>query len=209
MQIGDAVSIRKCGPLPEVVGESAEIVSLKVYDFERYTVYPVWAKITTGKRKGKVYGFQCGEVAPRPRRYKEVAMETAIARRLEEILKKVTTIEDVAEIERVVNEVKGNILTERALGFWEGKNPCWDMFHCPDAIKKECPAFQYHQLPCWQIEGTYCKLLDASPEGTASDICHVCRVYNKWGGHEPIEIKLRGKGSDIKLSQVMKHLTLP
>jgi hypothetical protein len=209
MQVGDKVSIAKCGSIPEVVSESAEIVSLKIQDFERYTVYPVWAKITTGKRRGKVYGFQYDELTPAPRRDKEVVMETAMARRLEEILKRVTTIEDVAEIERVVSEVKGNILTEQALGFWEGKTPCWDMFHCPDAIKKECPAFQYHTLPCWQIEGTYCKLLDARPEGTASDICHVCRVYGKWGGQEPIEIKLRGKGSGIKMSQVMKHLALP
>ncbi|HEY56004.1 MAG TPA: hypothetical protein G4N90_01050 [Dehalococcoidia bacterium] len=209
MKIGDTVGIKNANSLPDVVGESAEIVGLRTQEFEKYTVYPVWARMTTGERKGKIYGFQYGEVELPPRRYKEVTMEPEVVKRLEEVLKGVTTIEDVAEIERAIGEVKGNILTEPALGFWEGKTPCWDMFHCPDAIKKECPAFRYRTLPCWQIEGTYCKLLDSEPQGMDTDICHVCRAYEKWGHREPIEIKLRGKGSNVKMSQVMKHLALP
>jgi hypothetical protein len=209
MKIGDTVSIKECNPLPDVVGESAKIVGLQTQEFEKYTAYPVWVRITTGARKGNFYGFRYAEVTLTPRRYKEVTMETEIVKRLEEVMKGITTIEDVAEIERAISEVKGSILTEPSLSFWEGKTPCWDMFHCPDAIKKECPAFSYRTLPCWQIEGTYCKLLDSGPQGMDTDICHVCRVYEKWGCREPIEIKLRGKGSNIKMCQIMKHLALP
>lgn len=80
--------------------------------------------------------------------------------------------------------------------FWHGKTPCWEMCHCPESIKNQCPAYRYPLLPCWEIEGTYLKLSDDGSRGDDTSICQVCRVYKKYGQGNPIEIKLRGKGLD-------------
>jgi hypothetical protein len=114
--------------------------------------------------------------------------------RAKELLERVVTAEEVAEIEQVIEEAKGKILLEPSLGFWEGKTPCWEMFRCPEEIRSECPAFKYRSLPCWEVEGTYCKLYDYGAKGDGTDICQDCRVYKRWGHGEPIEIKLCGKG---------------
>jgi len=86
------------------------------------------------------------------------------------------------------------MMMKTALGFWGGKTPCWEIFCCPETIRDECPAFKYRNLPCWQIEGTYCKLLDYGQRGDSTDICWVCQVYKRYGNGEPIEIKHFGKG---------------
>ena len=44
--------------------------------------------------------------------------------------------------------------------FQETESACWETCHCPSMIKNECPATKYTYLPCWEIEGTYCKLND-------------------------------------------------
>ena len=62
MRVGDAVRIRECGSIPEAVGEKAEIVDLQIQQYEKYRVYPIWAKIISGERAGKVYGFHEGKV---------------------------------------------------------------------------------------------------------------------------------------------------
>jgi hypothetical protein len=111
-----------------------------------------------------------------------------------ELLERVVTAEEVAEIEQIIEEAKGKILLEPSLGFWEAKTPCWEMFRCPEEIRSECPAYKYRSLPCWEIEGTYCKLYDYGAKGDGTDICQHCRVYKRWGHGEPIEIKLCGKG---------------
>ena len=120
-----------------------------------------------------------------------------VTEQVEEIVKSVTTVEEIAEIERIIGEAKGKILPEPALGFWEGKTPCWEMFRCPEAMKTECPAFKYRSLPCWQIEGTYSKIYDYGAKGDGTDICQMCRVYKRWGHGESIEIKLFGKGIEL------------
>jgi len=212
MKMGDTVRIKEC-PVAELVGENAEIVELQMQEFERYRVYPIWAEITSGEHKGKFYGFKYDEVEILPKVYepqgtsnkrREETMGKKVIEQVEEIVKDVTTVEEIAEIERVIGEVKGKILPEPALGFWEGKTPCWEMFRCPEAMKNECPAFKYRSLPCWQIEGTYCKLYDYGAKGDGTDICQVCRVYKRWGHGEPIEIKLLGKGFDTALKSVSK-----
>jgi hypothetical protein len=209
MKVGDIVRIKKCNSLPDVVGEGAEIASMQIQEFEKYTVYPVWVRMTTGERRGKIYGFQYDEVEVPPGAYGRQIMKTEVAKQWEELLKGVTTLEDIAEIERAINEVKGNILAEPASGFWEGKTPCWEMLHCPEPIKNECSAFKHQTLPCWQIEGTYCKVLNQGIEGTGTDICRVCRVYRRWESGEPLEIKLSGRGANLNLPKVLKHLALP
>jgi len=203
MKIGDMVKIKGCDSIPEVAGESGRIVGMRK-ETDIYAVYPLWVQVTSGERKGKIYGFQHGEVAVLPKAYKAVeisavkeqaeSVKTKVAEQVEELLRGVTTVEQLAEVERVINEVKGKVLAEPALGFWEGKTPCWEMLRCPEPMKKECPAFKYRTLPCWQIEGTYSKLLDYGQRGDSTDICQVCRVYKRYGHGEPIEIKLHGKG---------------
>lgn len=203
MKIGDMVKIKKCDSIPEVVGSNADIVDMQIQEFEKYTVYPLWVKVTSGERKGKIYGFGYDEVEILPRAYEaQIAskrggvetVKTKVVEQVEELLRGVTTVEEIAEVERAINEAKGKVLVEPALGFWEGKTPCWEMFRCPEAMRNECPAFKYRTLPCWQIEGTYCKLLDYGQRGDGTDICQVCRVYKRWGHGEPIELKLFGKG---------------
>ena len=203
MKIGDAVKIGECDSIPELMGGSAEIVEMQMQEFEEYRVYPIWAKMTSGERAGKIYGFKYNEVEILPKGDKpkdinyerrEETMKKKVIEQVEKIVKDVTTVEEIAEIERAISEAKGKILPEPTLGFWEGKTPCWEMFRCPEAMRNECPAFKYRSLPCWQIEGTYCKLYDYGAKGDGTDICQVCRVYKRWGHGEPIEIKLLGKG---------------
>jgi len=80
--------------------------------------------------------------------------------------------------------------------FWQGKTPCWQMCHCPEAIRNECPATKYPSYPCWEIEGTYLKLNDDGNRGDDISICQVCRVYKRYGQGKPIKIRLFGKGVD-------------
>ena len=121
-------------------------------------------------------------------------MKTTIAEQMEEILRGVSTVEEIAEMEKAIEEAKGKITIEPASGFWAGKTPCWEMFRCPEEVREECPAFKYRSTPCWEIEGTYCKLFDYGAKGNGTEICQYCRVYKRWGQDKPTEIKLRGKG---------------
>jgi len=131
-------------------------------------------------------------------------MKTKVIEQIEGIVKDITTVEEIAEIARIIAEAKGKILPEPTLGFWEGKTPCWEMFRCPEAIKTECPAFKYRSLPCWEIEGTYSKLDDHGATGLDTSICEICRVYKRCGHGEPIQIKLFGKGIDTSLKSIVK-----
>jgi len=194
MRIGCKLTIKKCEALPEVVGEGGEIVDMQIQEFEKYATYPVWVKILTGERKGKVYGFRYDEVVVVPQAWPERMIKTEMAKRLEDLLRGITTVEEIVEIDKAIREVKGRILTKEPVGFWEGKVPCWEMLRCPEKIRDECPAFRHQGLPCWQIEGTYSKLHGGGQKGCNTDICRVCRVYKRWGQGEPIEIKLFDKG---------------
>jgi hypothetical protein len=107
-----------------------------------------------------------------------------------------TTHMPVLAREEAVTEAPVAILT-RQFDFWANRQPCWEKCHCPEDIRTECPATTYRFLPCWQIEGTYCKLDDSSTRGDDISICQVCRVYKKYGNGEPIEIKLMGKGMNV------------
>jgi hypothetical protein len=85
------------------------------------------------------------------------------------------------------------------LGFWHDRRPCWEMCHCPEKIRNECPAMKYTRFPCWEIEGTYLKLSEDRQTGTDTSLCQVCRVYKRYGGNQPIVLKLLGKGIDSYL----------
>lgn len=194
MKTGGTVRIKKCDALPELVGEGAEVVEMQTQDIERYATYPIWAKVTSGERTGKVYGFYHDEVELLPKVHPPKATTTKLDEQLEEILSGITSIDEITEVERAISEVKGKIMAEPGQGFWEEKAPCWEMLRCPEEIRNECPAFKHQGIPCWQIEGTYCKLHCDGEKGHNTDICRVCRVYKRWGQDEPIEIKLVGKG---------------
>jgi hypothetical protein len=87
-------------------------------------------------------------------------------------------------------------------GFWADKQPCWEKCHCPELIRAECPATKYQFLPCWEIEGTYCKLDNHGSMGADTSICQVCRVYRKYGNGKPITLKLYGKGMNVSVNEV-------
>jgi hypothetical protein len=84
--------------------------------------------------------------------------------------------------------------------FWTGKTPCWEMCYCPPAIRDECPAFNDRLIPCWETEGTFCKLkkeADGAVTGTDTTICETCRVHRIYGDVKPVELKFSGKGFGI------------
>ena len=93
---------------------------------------------------------------------------------------------------------------ETSTSFWVDKQPCWEKCHCPEVIKSECPATVYQFLPCWEIEGTYCKLDDHGATGNDTSICEVCRVYKKYGNGAPIKLKLMGKGINTSIENLGK-----
>jgi hypothetical protein len=121
-------------------------------------------------------------------------MDEKIRKQVEQVFANIQTEEEVAEIEKIIQEAKGKVKLEADNDFWDGKTPCWEMFRCPEELKKECPAYNNRSLPCWKVEGTYCKLFDYGTKGDGTDICQHCRIYKRYGANEPIEIKLRGKG---------------
>ena len=70
------------------------------------------------------------------------------------------------------------------LGYWQGKTPCWEMLHCPETMRKQCPVFQHLTTPGWEVGGLYCQLFDSRQMGVFTDVCRLCRVYKKWGRGE-------------------------
>jgi hypothetical protein len=105
-------------------------------------------------------------------------------------------------------KVKGKnaveVKADSGVNFWTDKAPCWELCNCPEMIKSECPVEKYQFLPCWEIEGTYCKLDDKGATGRDTSICETCRVYKKYGNGQPIVLKLFGKGIDTHLKELEK-----
>ncbi len=93
---------------------------------------------------------------------------------------------------------------DKGYNFWMDKTPCWELSHCTNMVKAECPAFKYQFLPCWEIEGTYCKLDDYGSDGRDTSICEVCPVYKKYGEGKPIQLKLMGRGINASLKDLEK-----
>lgn len=203
MKIGTTIRIKKCDPIPEVVGESAEIVDVQVQEPEKDAASSLWIKLTSGERKGKIYKFRYDEIEVcSDAQTMQKATVRKVVTQIEELMKSITTLEEIVEVERIIEKVKGKVLAEQGMGFWEGKTPCWEMFRCPGIIKNDCPAFKYRAFPCWQIEGTFTKLRDYGQGGNKTDICQVCQIYKRYGHGEPIQIRLFGKGIDSLLKSV-------
>ena len=92
-------------------------------------------------------------------------MSHGIVEQVEELIKGAVTAEDLAEIEKVIQDAKGKMQVSTDMGFWDGKSTCWEMCNCPSSIHEQCPSFKNRELPCWEIEGTYCKLDDYGATG--------------------------------------------
>lgn len=122
-------------------------------------------------------------------------MKPDILQQVRQLLSEAETEQEIDLIGAAIEEAKGKVRpTEEGRGFWAGKTACWEMFSCPPEVRKECPATQHTALPCWEMEGTYCKLSDYGQSGAATQICESCRVYRKYGYPEPIQIRLFGQG---------------
>jgi hypothetical protein len=113
-------------------------------------------------------------------------------------------IEELEQVERIVQEAKRSIAPKTEMGYWEGRTSCWQMNSCPSYIRNECPAYKLRSGPCWEMEGTYCKLNDFGSTGVDTSICQICRVYKAYGNDEPIEIKLFGRGIDPNFIRYIK-----
>lgn len=90
----------------------------------------------------------------------------------------------------------------RKEGFWAGKTACWEKCNCPEMVRAECPAVRYQFLPCWEIEGTYCKLDDRGATGKDTTVCQTCRIYREYGQGKEIKLKLFGRGIDTRLREL-------
>jgi hypothetical protein len=116
------------------------------------------------------------------------------------LVKEAKTMAEIAVKTRAIDGAEG----AAKLNFWYGKEACWDKCNCPAMIKAECPAARYQFLPCWEIEGTYCKLDNRGATGRDTSVCQVCQVYKKYGNGEPIKLKLFGRGLDAGLKELEK-----
>jgi hypothetical protein len=125
-------------------------------------------------------------------------LERKVVEQVSKIITSSVTVEELEEIEKVIQEAKRDIAIEAPQGYWENKTPCWEMCSCPSSVRNECPSFRMRCQPCWEMEGTYCKLEDQGATGRDISICRICRVYKKYGNGEPIEIKLFGHGMDSR-----------
>jgi hypothetical protein len=204
MKIGGKIRVKKCDATPDLVGKRAEIVNMQMQDFDKYATFPIWARITSGDKRGKIYGFYYDEIEIMSETSTPEEIKTEVDKQIGDILSRLETMDDIRAVEKIIAEVKGKLQLGVPSGFWEGKTPCWEILRCPEYIKVECPAFRFQGVPCWQIEGTYCKLSDGCQRGDNTEICQVCRVYKRWGQEEPIEIKLQGVGFNQALANAPK-----
>lgn len=107
-------------------------------------------------------------------------------RRRAEVLREAMSILTMAEDRPTIGVATGEG------DFWASKTPCWKMCSCAAQIREECPAFTAKSaLPCWETEGTFCKLTAEGDEASGRDttICQVCPVYLKYGAGRPIQLK--------------------
>lgn len=112
----------------------------------------------------------------------------------------------VADIRRHIARTQTDrpLAHQRADSFWKDKTPCWEMCQCPDEIRKECPAARHQSIPCWEIEGTFCKLDDYKATGRDTRICEICPVFKTWGKDRPIKIGLFGSGINTVINQTRR-----
>ena len=78
----------------------------------------------------------------------------------------------ITELIQITDEIsKGNlnVNTEH-----DSKTHCWKVKNC---TKKECPAYEEYNIPCWYIDETHCAINDPCTFPKKLDICFECNVY--------------------------------
>jgi methyl-accepting chemotaxis protein len=59
------------------------------------------------------------------------------------------------------------------------KANCWDMKHCPDDIKRKCPAFLENKgRRCWRVQGTFCAGQESESIADKIGECLKCNAYH-------------------------------
>lgn len=150
MRVGGIINIRRSDAVTGAVGETAEIVDLQVQPYDKYRVYPVWAKMLSGEYKGKVYGFQCDEVEALPQVVHEQATKIKILEQLEECLKAIkiggaVRIRRCDSLPEVVGEF-GNIVDMQIQEFDKYRvYPVWVKV-VSGTCKGKVYGFQYDEL---------------------------------------------------------------
>ena len=75
-------------------------------------------------------------------------------------------LERVRCIRRAINHKKISIAGIRSL---LAMIPCWKVKDCPEEIRRDCPAFNGTDAPCWAVENRPWKCARAD--------CRACSVY--------------------------------
>lgn len=77
--------------------------------------------------------------------------------------------EDVDRVRNIQHMIQDLGLNVAGIRRMQALLPCWDLFHCDPATRKDCPAYKDTTQPCWTIRG-----LDCAPQGNE---CRLCPVY--------------------------------
>jgi hypothetical protein len=68
-------------------------------------------------------------------------------------------------------------LVSRMRGGKKAQKPCWVIKHCPNEIKKQCPAWEFKAgMLCWFINGTICEGTVHKNWKEKMKICRECEV---------------------------------
>jgi hypothetical protein len=62
IKIGSILQVNRCYEIAGVHGALGQVVDIQTPDIETYVSYPLWIRILTGEQKGKIHGFNYGEV---------------------------------------------------------------------------------------------------------------------------------------------------
>jgi MerR family transcriptional regulator/heat shock protein HspR len=94
-------------------------------------------------------------------------------------------IERIRCLRAAINQQKISIQGIRRI---LGMLPCWRIKNCPEHARSECPAFRFHEGPCWTATGRRWEC--------QGEVCRSCDVYRQ-----------HAECSSIK--EVIAHYTLP
>jgi len=71
------------------------------------------------------------------------------------------------------NRLEGGEQVEQAAGAAPalvGKQPCWELKECSQAVHEQCPAFKRPNIPCW--------LARRRAEGRLPAACYDCELFS-------------------------------
>jgi len=69
-------------------------------------------------------------------------------------------------------------LASRRRGNKKPDKPCWAIKKCPQALKKQCPAWEFQAGKlCWFINGTICGGVVHKKWQDKIEVCRKCKVF--------------------------------